>query len=342
MLRLLQSIFASRPVGDARYDPALIEAATQRVLDGTDPRLRSFAGYVRRLHDPVERAIDHVVGLVDALPPALELRPDRYGVDPTLRALFASREHLEEVIGSSRSLLEFVRGHTGPVPSTIFCGFGVEYEVRKVLGMEILGEVMEREVAQEVVNFKEHRLVTPTESESDCRWEIKKRAFDNLIATALQGIVSTRTRRSELQQHRDLLRRKLQVLNKGHFALEPMLGGGSATPHDVSALEGEIAEIESELARIPADHQTLEATLAEILAVFQHPEEHLWVTPVDLRLSLMGVKLDPTDAQTAIELHLREAATSGGLRRCFMLAQVPAPKPRDTGDFLKEASRYLG
>ena len=85
--------------------------------------------------------------LVDALPPALELRSDRYGVDPTLRALFASREHLEEVIGSSRSLLEFVRGHTGPVPSTIFCGFGVEYEVRKVLGMELQGELMEREVA---------------------------------------------------------------------------------------------------------------------------------------------------------------------------------------------------
>jgi hypothetical protein len=56
----------------------------------------------------------------------------------------------------------------------------------------------------------------------------------------------------------------------------------------------------------------------------------------------MGVRLEPGDPAAAIDIELREAANSRGLRRCFMLARIPTPRPRDTGDFLKEANRYLG
>lgn len=343
MLNFLQSIFASRPETADQYDEKLIEAATQRILDGTDPRLRSLSGYRSRLRDAVGRSVEHVIGLVDALPPALELQPDRYGLDPYLRAFFASPQHLEEVIGSSRSILDYVGSHAAPVPSNLFCGFGVEYEVRKVLGMEMRGEIMEREVAQEVVNFQQHRLVTPAEDESDCRWEIKKRAFDNLIQTALQRIVAARSRRSELQRQRDLLRRKLEVLAKGDFALGPMLGGDEADTHpDIAALERQIGDIESELREVPADHRTLETSLDQIVEVFQHPEQHLWVTPVELRINRMGVKIDSANTGGVIELSLHEAQTSTGLRRCFMVVRIPTPHPRSTGDFLKEASRYLG
>jgi hypothetical protein len=342
VLRLLQSIFASRPVGDARYDPALIEAATAHVIDGTDPRLRSLAGFARRLRDPVERAVNHIMDLVDALPAPLELDADRYGTDSHLRAFFASREHLTEVVGSGRSLLEFVRAYRGPLPGHLFCGFGIEYEIRRVLGMEMQGEIMRRDVEQEVVNFTQHRLVAPGESEEDCRWEVKKRAFDDLIETALQRIVAMRSRRSELKRQHELLQRKLRLLNQGDFALGPVLGDETEEATDLGDLERGLAEVESQLLEIPTDDRSLDSAMGEIEAVFGHPEAHLWVTPVSFRLSSMGVRLEPGDPAAAIDIELREAANSRGLRRCFMLARIPTPRPRDTGDFLKEANRYLG
>lgn len=342
MLQFLQSVFASRPERSGRYDRELIEAATERVVDGTDPRLRSISGYQTRLRDPVERSVDYIIGLVDALPAAIDMQPSRYGLDPYLRAFFASRQHLEEVIDSSRTLVDFVRNHTGPVPQAIFCGFGVEYEERRVLGVQMRGDMMERDVAQTAVNFGGHRLVTPADNEADARWELKKRGFDNLITTALQHLVSTRSRNSDLQQQRDLLRQKLRVLNKGNLALEPALASEADDHPKIAELEKQLAEIESELLRLGAGRQTLDDSLSEIVAVLGQPEEHLWVTPIELRMNQMGLKLDPDAAEPAIELHLTQVGTSTGLRRCVMVVQVPPPKPRDTGDFLKEASRYLG
>ena len=68
--RLLQSIFsgASQP---GKFDKELMLRGIERVVDGTDPRLRAVSHYRRKLWAPVERAIDFVVNFVNALPPAI-------------------------------------------------------------------------------------------------------------------------------------------------------------------------------------------------------------------------------------------------------------------------------
>ena len=71
MLKLFQSMF--RPGADklGTYPEDLIERAVERAVDGTDRRLRAVSGYKKSLRPAVIRAIDHVVALVDALPPPL-------------------------------------------------------------------------------------------------------------------------------------------------------------------------------------------------------------------------------------------------------------------------------
>lgn len=94
MLQLFQSIFGASPDAAAPYPPELIE----RAVDGTDPRLRALSGYRKKLRSAVIHAIDHVVTMVDGLPPALDLNPRSYGVDPEITAYFASKDE----IGTSR------------------------------------------------------------------------------------------------------------------------------------------------------------------------------------------------------------------------------------------------
>jgi hypothetical protein len=173
MLSLFQSIFGSPTRTSSQVDDALIERATEHVVDGTDARLRAVTGYRKKLRPAVERAVEYVI-------------------DPRLRAFFASPDRLQEVVGSSPAIRDYPSRGRRPVTDRISAGLGTEREERKVLGMDFAGETLRRDVEQVVVNFCNHRFVAVTDDETATRWELKKRAFDNLIATALRRIVAER------------------------------------------------------------------------------------------------------------------------------------------------------
>src|SRR5512139_4271420 len=104
MLKLFQSIF--RPGTDrlGTYPEDLIALAIERAVDGTDRRLRALSGYKKRLRPAVIHAIDHVVELVDSLPPPLELNGRNYGSDAELSAYFASVDHMNEMLSRDAEL----------------------------------------------------------------------------------------------------------------------------------------------------------------------------------------------------------------------------------------------
>lgn len=63
MLRLLQSIFTQIPETPSKYDDELIEKAIERVVAGTDPRLRAISDYRKQLRLAVIKAVDYTVEL---------------------------------------------------------------------------------------------------------------------------------------------------------------------------------------------------------------------------------------------------------------------------------------
>jgi hypothetical protein len=108
MLKLFQSLFGAKPAGNALYDRIVIEAAIDRALDATDPRMRSISGHRKRLEPAVVKAIDHVIALVSALPPPVEASARTYGDDERLSSFFASPARMSEVFGADRALLDFL------------------------------------------------------------------------------------------------------------------------------------------------------------------------------------------------------------------------------------------
>lgn len=88
MLKLLQSIFGSAHHENAKFDETLIEKATERVVDGTDPRLRALSGYRKSLRPAVECSVDFVLQFVNRFPPATEFSHSRCSDDPTVKAFF--------------------------------------------------------------------------------------------------------------------------------------------------------------------------------------------------------------------------------------------------------------
>lgn len=65
---LVPSIFGSAPVKGGGPPASLVEAAVERAIGPTDPRIRAAPGYRRKLETAVVHAIDHVKKLALGLP----------------------------------------------------------------------------------------------------------------------------------------------------------------------------------------------------------------------------------------------------------------------------------
>jgi hypothetical protein len=344
-LRLLRSLFRAAPAVTGSFNDALIREATERVVDGTDPRLRAVSHYRRKLRDVVAHSVDYVAQQVANLPPALEVGRRRFTTDPHLRAFFASPEHLREVLSFSQTAHPDRPTTQSPsVASTdLYAALSMERIEKTMLGVELQGDIIRRDAPQMTVNFRNHRVAFPTASEMETRREMMKRAFDYLIEAALQSLIATRTRKQQLQQQqRQLLQKKAQVLKRAEPGLEALLANPSARKAaETAAIERQLREIGAEFSRIHADSATLDHHLAQVVATLRQPEKHLRLNRVSLTLNQMNIKVSGDAAKTANTLTFDEALIGENRRMTVLLVRFPRSELLEQPDFFDEAQRIL-
>lgn len=341
MLKLLQSIFASPSPQTNGVDESIIRLATERVVDGTDPRLRAVSGYRKKLRPAIERSVEYVIELVDDLPPPIDFGKAQFGTDARLRAFFASTDRLREVVNESEVIRSYLSRAEATMSDAVYALFGVEREERTVLGMDVHGDRVRRDVKQVVVNFYNHQFLDPTGDEDSTRWELKKRAFDHLIARALHKMVVDRKDRDKLAQERALLQRKLRALHSGDWGFDAILEKEQPEKNDTPEIETRIAAIEAELNRIGSGTVDLDDYLEAVAATLSEPGEHLHIRPVSLTLNQMSVKIPEGSDPYASTLSLEEVCSSDGNRALILLARLPRSEIQPAKDFLEEAKRYL-
>lgn len=335
MLKLFQSIFGSEKA-QQRYPETLVEAAIERAVDGTDPRLRALSGYRKRLREPVIHAIDHVIALVDALPPPLMAGRESFRDEPSLSTLFASADHMLDVLGHDVTLARFLDSAEGNAERVTALLMAERIE-KNVLGIDLVGGTLRRDVAQVTVNFGGHRLVDPNASEDEMRRYLKRRAFDHLLTLALGRIVERREQRADLARQRDLLRLKLNALQRSGWSFDE--AGGRDQPES-SALTAELEAIESQFEALGSDVGLLEAHLEIVADLLGSAQQQLWGEPLVLRLDRMNIKRDAQD-ESARNILLQELHNAQGRRLVTLLISVaPAELPKPENLFVR-AQRYL-
>lgn len=344
VLRLLQSLFSATPDSAGKFDPALIRAAIERVVDGTDPRLRMVRHYRKKLWTAVERSIEYVTELVDALPPPVEIRSHSFMTDPRLRALFTSTRHLQEILSFGNELHHY-RQRIGGLPTDLYAMLRTERIEKTVLGIALEGNMIRRDVPQITVNFHNHHVAFPAGSETKTRREVKKRAFDYLIETALDRLVAVRTQKQQLeQQQRQLLQRKIKLLRGANTALEPLLDPHTADLSTPASIDKRLREIEVELGRIRADSATLDDHLAKVVVTLREPEKHLRLDRVSMTLDHMNIKADKNSSRNTSMLTFDDVLLGKGRRITAMFIRFPSDEILPRPDFFDEANRllYLG
>lgn len=318
MWRLFQSLLGGDTAA-GNYSESLVKEAIERAVDGTDPWIRAVSGYKKKLRPAVLRAIDHVVALVDGMPPPLELSIENYADgDPLLRRFFISTEELRDFIATERNLAAFRKGPEGASPRVVAM-LAMEKQERGIIGVALSGDVVMRDVPQTTVSFEGHRLMDPSGSEEETRRRLMRRAYDHLLSLALGRIATIKTERVNLERYRTLLQSKLNLLQRGGWGFD---SADSPESMDEAKFEELLGRIDTQLMEVGGDDRQLEVYLDIVADVLGRPEEHLWSTKTTLIVDRLGIRRgEPAD--DAPELTLDELCNAEGQRLIVSLVTLP-------------------
>lgn len=341
MFNFLSSLFSTSGKPPSGVDDSLIDAAIDRVIEGTDKRLQGLGSYRRQLREPVKKAVIHITNLIDALPEPVEISRRTYGNDPRLHAFFASFSHMQEKVGAAKTVEAYLEQVPVGDNSRIYGLLSIQWEEKSRLGTVLHDEHIQREVQQVVVNFINHNFLGPSVSSDEAMLNLKKRTFDFMIEITLERIIAERTRHAELEQQRLLLKRKLKTMKAGNWGLEEMLRPEMSGEKDFSLLEAEIVSVEHELERMGANHQVLDRNLQIIKHTLGHPEELLSMRSIQLKLDSMNIRDDTSTAANVHELKLTEVYSCIGAARILLPGWFPVNELPAERKPIAEAMRYL-
>jgi len=283
----------------------------ERVVDGTDVKIRLVPGYRRKLLGAVEAALEFADRLIDRFPEPLDLSPDRFVSDPYVNAFFVSPRDLKKIIRQSSELHDFFdQGCSAGIQDccVLLCMLKTE---KKILGMENSFGQIRRDVEQTSVSFSDHNILSPADTENNARQELKCCVFEGLITNALSQLMEFRATRRRLESKQRVLRSRLRSLESSSTA-----AGGSAG----SPIEKELAELEKKLALL--GYLTPEAILKQVDSVLRQPAEFLSIEKVILEIDKMGIKATPGTDRASNRLELTEVKIKGQMPRIVTLAKL--------------------
>ncbi len=334
-MNLFQSIFGGGE-SRGRYPESLVEEAIERAVAVTDTRLRVLPGYRKALRQSAIHAIDHVIALVDGIPAHLTAGYREYSDDPRLAAVFTSAKDMFDMFSRNAALTEFLASTEGVGTERVTALLLAERVEKQVFGVDIVGDTLRHDVRQVSVSFSGHRLLDPKASEAETRRQLKRRAFDHLLSLALRRVAEVRVERADLTRQRDLLRRKLDALERGSWTFDASPG----EPINTGDLLLELDAVEKQLGVVGTDAGVLNAHLEIVAGVLGEAEHHLWAEETTLYLDAMNIQREAEDP-SGRRIALHELCNSRGARAIMLpLALAPAELPIRE-DFVAAAERHL-
>jgi hypothetical protein len=338
MLRLLaRAIFGAST--RTRGDPwaRIIEAAIDKAVDGTDPRLRALYGYKSKLRKPVTRAVHFANELGERFPPPVELGRARFATDPRALAFFSSVERLQEVISTSVDVQAFVQVPGNRTLDRLHAVLAMTRSERTVLAPALRGDRIRQEVERTLVSFDGHRVVLPSRDEAGLRRQIKERAFTTLVECALERMAGRRERKKALEAQRALLRAKLRAIKSSRSGLDSLSGPASSRARS-AAFERKLNETERALRDSAASSDSLERNLADLCTTLERPGDFISLQAISLRLTRMNYLLRDGDAEPGDAVEFMQVDIPGRASVCGVLVCYPIPEIRP-GRFYSDRMR---
>ena len=252
--------------GPVERHQAEIDTAIERLLYEINPRLAFLPGYGEKLGAPVWHALQHIEDVIDRIAGPLDASTRQWISTPVLRAMFGSGDEMGRVFNRGNVLQVCARMPADP-DDGCYAMLAATVQVRKVLGMELRGETMLRDVPQTQISFTDHRVIAASTSETALREKMKGFALEFMAQRVLANIEAAQSQHSGLEQELAMLRARLRMKRRQDQGKACLCERIEITSEEVAALYDKIKEKEAELAQTAVHTPTLDFFLNEMLKV---------------------------------------------------------------------------
>lgn len=262
--------------------------ALQRVGEVIDPRLMPVPGFERKLAAPVAHALGYLNGLVAGLPGPIAIDRDAFARAPMVHALFATADDIEQMLGRSQAVRDFVASPERLDNDEFFALFAARRHHKKQLGMARQGDVIHADVPQEVVYFTDQLLVEPSCRLEDLQEKLRSRTLESLLLTFREHVDALRLERDGLRADASVERAHLTVLR------------GKSESEDQALHTRHLADLEAKL-RATAESLMPDQLLDALADFLQQPETSLSAVEARITIDRLGVVCseDPDDGNVS-------------------------------------------
>ncbi len=300
---------------------ALKATLERNMLAGISPQVKLVNSYRSRLAPTIGKALGYVRQIVAALPPPRDLAPSAWANDPNLRAMFATRDDVAEVIGRSHELRAWFDDHLAEEHAhAVLSSTLVE---RWVLGTVLEGGVMRSDVARTAVGFEDKRIRFCNETEAALREEIVQRMVEQFALEAMLRVSAQEARRDALKEHRALLTARIHMLGRRGAGMSGLIAFADSDG-DTARQQRDFEENEAALAALGSPADAIDMQLRTIVEVLQQPSALLDLTRRTLRFNQMNlvVEKDSDERCADVALDLARLPTQPPQTRVVGLVRV--------------------
>ena len=190
---------------------------------------------------------------------------------------------------------------------------------KTVIGMELAGDMLRKDVLQVAVSFSDHRIYSPAPGETETREGLKSCLFHGLVTNALERIMKLRLDSHHLQSRHQMLHARLRHYRQQLKKVEQDTQAGEKISRAIEETSLELGKIEKDMMNAPL--LTPQVLLGQVSRVFSNPEDFIRLRKFSLRLNKMGIKISDDSPQPCNSLNLTEVVIGNELPRVVTLAK---------------------
>lgn len=256
--------------------PGLLPAI-ERAISAVEPLLKQASGYPEIYRKPVATALEYAQSLAASIPGPVEINRESYASDPFIHSLFPSIDYIQDAFLASRALQDHYREYSPA--DKLYALMGMRRFEKTVVGMELSGQTIQRDVVQKVVYFTSHTLEDLAPSENQSRGQAAWSFFDSLVGKVRKRVEARKQdKQSQLQQKDSLIAR----LRTADAQTRP-------------ALEEELSKTITSIQSI-TNLLELRNYIEDFEAILLNPEKHLRLNRIPMVLDRMGIRQDSGDS----------------------------------------------
>lgn len=319
MLKLFESItrlFSGEQTHLVEQDTGYCLAeAIDRVIEGTDTKLRLVPGYRKKLQQEVAASLEYITQLVDQIPGPMEVSRKKFISDPQVRAYFSTPDELQNIFSCGSELTSFFdhqENSTNDECCALLCANKNE---RKISGSVLVGNAIQRDVIQTAISFSDYKVLSPGNGDKEVRNGIKKCIFDGLVTYALQHIANIKIERRDLVHQRRILHAQLRSRQASNNGLSALLAEAYFESEQCADIAVELKDAEQQLKNITGDKDVFSFYLKEIKKILAQPENFIRLNQMSFCLNDMGVQLEGDAAKLVDEVCFSELEISNVMKR---------------------------